>query len=128
MIFGEEKQAFDGTRVETCESLPFARTDFSLCTSIKSKRIGCIVCSVPENRVWEDDSKALIIDAAGLIEFISNQNILARSYSRVDDNKWHEVAVVYSDENKRYKTWFQGNFIHRFKLACTHVQGFSTVY
>ena len=103
-IFGEQEQTFNGRHMANCEGLPLAGTDFSLYANVKTRQAGCIFCSIPENRMWMNDSKALIIDATGVIQFISGPNVMSEGHSRVNDDKWHEVAVVYSEENKRYIT------------------------
>ena len=93
---------FNGRQMVNHEGLPFAGTDFSLSANIKTVRGGSIICQVPERRIWRNDSKALYVDATGVVKFTSDQNILCESHARVNDDKWHEIAVVYSDEDKRY--------------------------
>ena len=87
----------------TRAALPLANVDFSLCVNIKTRQAGNIVSNLPENLRWNDECKALCVDqTAGVIKFISGENILCESFSRVNDDKWHEIAVVYSSEDKRY--------------------------
>jgi hypothetical protein len=85
------------------DTLPLANVDFSLCVNIKTSQGGNIISNLPENRRWRNSSKALCVDpTAGVVKFISGENILCESFSRVNDDKWHEIAVVYSNEDKRY--------------------------
>jgi hypothetical protein len=84
-------------------TLPLANVDFSLCVNIKTSQGGNIISNLPENRRWRNVSKALCVDpTSGVVKFISGENIVCESFSRVNDDKWHEIAVVYSNEDKRY--------------------------
>lgn len=84
------------------EELPLGNVDFSLCMNIKTRQAGTIVGNLPENLIWMNDSKALCVDANGVVKFIAGENILCESFSRVNDDKWHEIAAVYSNEDERY--------------------------
>ncbi|CAB4012131.1 NFX1-type zinc finger-containing 1-like, partial [Paramuricea clavata] len=101
VIFGEEGEfSFNGMQMETRAALPLANVDFSLCVNIKTRQAGNIVSNLPENLRWNDECKALCVDqTAGVIKFISGPNILCESFSRVNDDKWHEIAVVYSSKD-----------------------------
>ena len=85
-----------------CEALPLAKADFSLCVRIKTNQAGNIVSNLPENFRWNDDCKALCVDPTGIVKFISGRNIACESTTQINDDRWHEVAVVYSNEDQRY--------------------------
>jgi hypothetical protein len=102
-ILGEEKEIrFTGMEMERRRPLPLANVDFSLCVNIKTVQGGSIVSNLPKNLKWNDESKALCVDRTGVVRFISGQNIVCESTSRVNDDRWHEIAVVYSNEHQRY--------------------------
>ena len=89
--------------MEHRQPLPLASVDFSLCVNIKTDQGGCIVSNLPGNLRWNDQSKCLWVDPAGIVKFISGENIVCDSISRVNDDQWHEIAVVFSNETKRYE-------------------------
>lgn len=104
VILGEDNEVSfnDGTETKNHARLPLANVDFSLCVHIKTNQAGTIVSNFPGNRRWKNESKALFVDATGNVKFVFGEEILCQSFSRVIDDKWHEIAVVYSNEDKRY--------------------------
>ena len=103
MILGENNEvSFNGKERKNHTSLPLADVDFSLCVHIKTKQPGNIVSNFPGNKRWTHDSKALFVDATGNVKFVSGREVLCQSYSFVNDDKWHEIAVVYSSKDTRY--------------------------
>ena len=111
-IFGDDNEvSFNGMQMVSLATLPLAGVDFSFCVHIKTNRAGNIVSNLPEDRRWTNESKALFVDAAGIVKFVSSENILCESSSRVDDDSWHEIAVVYSYEDNRY------GFAMRFRIV-----------
>ena len=91
-------------------TLPLAGVDYSFCVHIKTNQAGSIFSNLPEDRRWTNESKALFVDTTGGVKFVSGENILCESFSRVDDGSWHEIAVVYSNEEKMY------DFAIRFRI------------
>jgi hypothetical protein len=81
--------------------LPLAGVSFSLCVNIKTHQAGNIVSNLSENLRWNAESKALYVDTTGVIKFISGGNTVCESFSTVNDDQWHEIALVYSNEDKR---------------------------
>ena len=103
VIIGEDNEIlFTGMQMERRQHLPLANVDFSLCVNIKTDQGGSIVSNLPGDLRWNDESKALCIDNTGVVKFISGQHLVCDSISRINDDRWHEIAVVYSNEYKRY--------------------------
>ncbi|XP_028413342.1 NFX1-type zinc finger-containing protein 1-like [Dendronephthya gigantea] len=90
----------NGTNNFPFEKLPMANEDFSFYVNIKTTQAGTIFSSMPGNRRWSSESKALCVDRTGFVRFISGEDIVVESYSRVDDDRWHEIGLVYSGEEK----------------------------
>ena len=88
--------------MDTGEMLPLANVDFSLCITFKTKQAGIIAINLPDNREWNVKCKALCVDRNGTVIFVSGEKVLCRSSTRVNDNIWHEIAVVYSNKDDRY--------------------------
>ena len=93
----------------TGEKLPLANADFSLCATFKTKHSGIIAINLPESQMYNAECKALCVDLDGTVIFLSGENVLCRSFSSVTDDIWHEIAVVYSNDDKRYLTKSSGN-------------------
>ena len=103
IIFGENDEIlFSGVQMERRQPLPLANVDFSLCVNVKTGQGGSIVSNLPGDLRWNDESKALCVDNTGIVRFIAGQHLVCQSTSRISDNEWHEIAVVYSNEHKRY--------------------------
>ncbi|XP_028413341.1 NFX1-type zinc finger-containing protein 1-like isoform X2 [Dendronephthya gigantea] len=96
----EDTFSFNGRKVLICENVPLANVDFSFYVNIKTAQAGNILSVMPENRRWLNESKALCVDETGIVKFIFGENIVCESYSRVDDDKWHEIGLVYAQEEK----------------------------
>ena len=111
MIDEDDGMAFTGMGMDTGEMLPLANADFTLCATFKTKQAGTIAINLPESQIWNVECKALCVDPDGAVIFISGENVLCRSFSHVNDDNWHEIAVVYSNEDKRYFTKSQENII-----------------
>ena len=94
--------AFTGMGMDTGKKLPLGYVDFSLCATFMTKQAGIIAINLPVNRKWNVECKALCVDADGAVVFVSGENVLCRSFSRVNDDIWHEVAAVYSHDKERY--------------------------
>ena len=99
---GENNEiTFNGMQMAVRGALPLANTDFSLSVRIKTSQAGNIVSNLPENRRWNDECKALCVDPTGVVRFVSGENIVCESFTRVNDDKWHEIGIVYSSEDER---------------------------
>ena len=84
------------------QAVPLARADFSMCVKIKTSQAGNIVSNLPEDRRWNNESKALYVDPTGIVKFVTGRLIVCESLTQINDDRWHEVAVVYSNEDQRY--------------------------
>ena len=114
MIFGEDNEvSFNGMEMATRDTLPLAGADFSFCVHIKTNQAGNIVSNLPENRRWTNESKALFVDDTGNAKFVSGEDILCESLLRVDDDNWHEIAVIYSNEDKRFDFAFPARIVRK---------------
>ena len=101
VIIGEDNEIlFSGMQMERRQPLPLANVDFSLSVDIKTDQGGSIVSNLPGDLRWNDESKALYIDNTGVVKFISGKHLVCDSISRINDDQWHEIAVVYSNEYK----------------------------
>ena len=124
MIDEDDGMAFTGMGMDTGEMLPLANADFSLRAIFKTKQAGFIAINLPESQMYNVECKALCVDPNGAVIFVSGENVLCRSFSHVNDNNWHEIAVVYSNEDKRYFTKSQENLIgccSVFRDTCTSI-------
>lgn len=106
MAIDDHIERFNGQDMIMSEGLLLAGNDFSISTEVKTRQGGAIISSVAVDGRWTNNSKLVYIDPNGTVKFIAAQNTLCETYSSVNDDKWHEIAVVYSEEENRYLFYF----------------------
>ena len=120
VVFGEPRGAaaqaapdqfvFDGaTRVEVAqpEDFDLARADYTISARIKTKKGGCLFARAPRPRTGRTGGKALFVRKGKLVFDIGWVGTVS-SRSRVDDDRWHDVALTYEHQSGRVRLYIDG--------------------
>jgi hypothetical protein len=104
-----ESRPFDGrTRVTVSgpEAFDMTGRSYTISARIKTRRGGTIFSKTPEGP-WVPGGKALFIRGGRLTFDIGWVGFVA-SQRRIDDDRWHEVAMTYHRENHRVHLFIDG--------------------
>ena len=101
---------FDGTtRVEVAqpEDFDLAGADYTIAARIKTKEGGSLFARAPATKKWAHGGKALFVRKGKLVFDIGWVGEVS-SRGRVDDDRWHDVAVTYQHHNGQVRLYIDG--------------------
>jgi hypothetical protein len=84
-----------------------ARSDYTICARIKTKKDGTIFAKTAPTDRWVPDGKALFIRKGRLVFDIGWVGAVT-SRRRVDDNRWHDVAMTYQSDGGTVRLFIDG--------------------
>ena len=99
---GPDQFVFDGaTRVEVAqpEDFDLAGADYTISARIKTKKGGTLFARAPATKKWARGGKALFVRKGKLVFDIGWVGEVS-SRSRVDDDRWHDVALTYEHRTR----------------------------
>ena len=99
-LIDENEEKFDGTRVITYtkSTVNFESSDFSLAVLVKTTTPGTVISKT--GVTWSPGNVAFTISPTGTVSYQINGVGTITGTTKVNDAKWHEVAVVYSSQEK----------------------------
>jgi putative heme-binding domain-containing protein len=101
---------FDGhTRVEVNRPDDFTmfRHDYSITARIKTRRGGTLFAKTEPGSEWVPDGKAWFVRDGRLVFDIGWVGAVT-SRGRVDDDRWHDVAITYEQRSSRVRLYVDG--------------------
>ncbi len=119
VLFGSEDGAaataahamtFDGrTRVEVAgpDDFEMVRHDYSITARIKTTRGGTLFAKTEPGGEWVPDGKAWFVRDGRLVFDIGWVGAVS-SRGRVDDDRWHDVAVTFEQNESRIRLYVDG--------------------
>ena len=102
--------AFDGsTRVEIADASPFEMRDrdFTITARIKTTKGGTIFAKTSTAPAWGPNGKTFFV-RGGRLAFDVGWVGVVQSSTRVDDGRWHDVAVTYAHQTGEVKLLVDG--------------------
>ncbi len=114
ICFGNEKPvtkttrpSFDGTSYLVAEkTLPW-KSDMTIVARIKTGEGGTIICQTSDQSSWVPGGKSLFVRGGRLVFDIGWVGAVI-SKRRVDDDRWHTVALTWQPDHQRIKLFIDG--------------------
>ena len=99
-LIDENDEKFDGTRMikYTKSVVNFESSDFSLAVLVKTTTPGTVISKT--GVTWSPGNVAFTISQAGTVSYQINGVGAITGTTKVNDANWHEVAVVFSSQDK----------------------------
>jgi len=107
---GSATFAFDGKsylQVDPAAAFDLLGSDYSIRARIKTRRGGTILCKTDRGSEWVPDGKTLFIRQGRLCFDIGWVGVI-QSRRKVNDGRWHDVAMTYSASAGRVRLFVDG--------------------
>jgi hypothetical protein len=89
------------------DKLKFAGSDYSISAWINTKDGGTIISKAPASGNWAAQGKTLFVDGGKLKVDVGWVGAVG-SDKKVADGKWHHITMTYSNGNKTYRFYVDG--------------------
>ena len=102
--------SFDGRsylNVADARAFDLLAKDYTIQARIKTRRGGTIVCKTADGAEWVPDGKTLFVRQGRLCFDIGWVGVI-QSRSRVNDGRWHDVAITYAAADGRVQLFVDG--------------------
>lgn len=110
---------FDGGQwLEVEDAAPFdmARRDLTIAARVKTREDGVIFCQTTPGEKWVPDGTVLFIRDGRLCYDIGWVGVV-RSNQRIDDGRWHHIAMTWTAKTHEVKLFVDGKPTARGELA-----------
>ena len=115
----EEPVEFNGMmRIDVAGPKAFNMTDrdYSIVARFKTKKAGTIFSKTKPTGPWVPNGKTLFV-RGGRLGFDIGWVGVVTSRTRVNDGRWHDVAMTYKHETRQVRLYVDGKFDAQRKLA-----------
>ncbi|MCA9161608.1 MAG: c-type cytochrome, partial [Planctomycetales bacterium] len=102
--------------VDTPPTINMATEDFTLTARIQTKQDGTIFCNTSPTNKWAPNGMVVFLRGGRLAYDIGWVGVL-QSNRRIDDGKWHEVALVWRKKSKLAELFVDGKSVGKRELA-----------
>lgn len=105
----DSKQVFDGSRFAQVDGSDFdmAERDYTICARIKTTSGGTIFAKTQNSNDWVPNGKTLFIRGGRLCFDIGWVGVVT-SRKRINDDKWHNVAMTWEAESGEVTLYIDG--------------------
>lgn len=114
----DAKLVFDGgthAQIDDGDSFDMTGKDFTITARIKTKKGGSIFAKAVESDRWQPDGKVFFVRGGRLVYDIGWVGAVQSSV-RVNDGKWHDVAMSWSHESSEVRLFVDGKPAGRGRL------------
>lgn len=101
---------FDGAtsaQIKSGDAFDMTKSDFSIAARIRTKRGGAIFAQTTPGPKWVPDGKVFFVRGGKLCYDIGWVGVVT-SNKRVDDDKWHDVAMTWDQATGVASLWIDG--------------------